>query len=304
MDEPLSAPLSATINITESCNLDCSYCYARIAQTGVNMPAEMAVGLAKNLEAKGVWRLVIGGGEPFLHPEIIFILSEILETGISIGIVTNGIPIRKHYDDVLDLSRIHGRRLNLQISIDGPTPEIHDRNRDQGQAVFAIVERLAADGVRLQLATVVTRHNVETADQVIDVFYPGVKNYHYMNLMPSRKLLLERAELWPEPEEVQDLWARCRQRMKQLLDIHVSLPDCLREVAAGATMDCPGCTAGFTRMDINANGDVVACSMAHNSVMGNLFEMGLEEIWFSETAARIRAVEHPLCHVPLYQIGQ
>ena len=60
MDEPLSAPLSITLNITEGCNLSCAYCSARTAQLdAVHMPAKMVIDLVRDMNARGVWRIVL-----------------------------------------------------------------------------------------------------------------------------------------------------------------------------------------------------------------------------------------------------
>lgn len=304
MDETLSAPLSITLNVTEACNLSCAYCFARTAQhDAVHMPAKMVVDLVRDMNARGVWRIVLGGGEPFLHPDIIEILGEILVSGIGIGLVSNGIPIRNCFNELVALGQTYYPLLKLQISVDGPTVEIHNRHRNHGDLVFDIVRRLAAAGLDLQLATVVTRYNVDCAHEVVDEFYPAVKQYHYMHLMPSRQLWESGADLWADPRKVEGLWELLRQRENKLDGIHISVPGCSTDIRAERpTLDCPGCTAGFTRMDINANGDVMACNMAYRSVLGNLHELSFEEIWFSEKANRIREVEVPLCRLLEFQL--
>ncbi len=303
MDKPLSAPLSTTINITEDCNLSCAYCFARTAKSeAIHMPTEMAIDLVKDLNARGVWRIVLGGGEPFLHPDIILILKEIVASGIGIAVVSNGIPIRRCYDELVALAHTYYPLLKLQISVDGPTIEIHNRNRNHGNLVFDMVNRLASVGLDLQLATVVTRHNVDYAHKIVDKFYPRVKQYHYMHLMPSRQLWESEANLWADPDKVEKLWDLLYQR-NDLKDIHISIPDCGTSIIAERpTMDCPGCTAGFTRMDINANGDVMACNMAYRSGLGNLHDSPFEEIWFSEEANWIRKEKHPLCRLVKFQM--
>lgn len=304
MDEPLLAPLSVTLNVTEKCNLSCAYCFARTARhEAVHMPAEMVVDLVHDLNKRGVWRIVLGGGEPFLHPNMIEILTKILRRHIGIALITNGIPIENCFNELVKLGEEYPRFLKLQVSVDGPTVEIHNRHRKQGEKVFEIVRKLAAAGVDIQLATVVTKLNIESAHKIVDVFYPAIKQFHYMQLMPSRLLWENGLDLWPDPGKMQKLWEVLRKREKQLNGIHISIPDCGNNIlAAKPTLDCPGCTAGFARMDINANGDVVACNMAYRSLLGNLYEKSLDDIWFSEEANRVRKVEIPLCRLPEYQV--
>jgi radical SAM protein with 4Fe4S-binding SPASM domain len=55
-------------------------------------------------------------------------------------------------------------------------------------------------------------------------------------------------------------------------------------------------------MDINANGDVVACNMAFRSILGNLHASSFEEIWYSKTADDFRAMRTPLCRLPELQV--
>jgi len=267
------------------------------------MPAEMVVKLAQDLNARGVWRIVLGGGEPFLHPNIIAILTELMESNIGIAVVSNGIPIRNCFDELVELAHTYYPLFKLQISVDGPTVEIHNRNRSHGDLVFAMVKRLAAAGLDLQLATVVTQHNVDFAHEIVDEFYPAVKQYHYMHLMPSRQLWESSQDLWPDPMKVDRLWGLLHQRENELDDIHISMPNCDTNILSERpTLDCPGCTAGFTRMDINANGEVMACNMAYRSVLGNLNELSFESIWFSDKANQIREVEDPLCRLPEFQL--
>ena len=267
------------------------------------MPAEMVVKLVRDLNSRGVWRIVLGGGEPFLHPDILVILSNLLSDGTGIAVLSNGIPIRNCFDDFVVLAKSYHPLLKIQISVDGPTPEIHNLNRGHGDLVFDMVDRLAAKGLDLQLATVVTKHNVENAHGIVDKFYPAVKQYHYMHLMPSRQLWQSGADLWPDPQKVERLWGLLHKREHALKGIHISVPDCGTDIIAERpTLDCPGCTAGFTRMDINSNGEVMACNMAYRSVLGNIYESNFEEIWFSERANQIRKLDTPLCRIPDFQL--
>lgn len=58
---------------------------------------------------------------------------------------------------------------------------------------------------------------------------------------------------------------------------------------------CEGCTAAVTRMDINAAGDVLACHIADESIMGNIYEQGALDIWRSSHAKTYRHSNRPLC---------
>ncbi len=297
IDPPLAAPLSTTINITESCQLNCLYCYARTNENEpVHMPSAMAIAQIKELHDLGVWKIVIGGGEPFLHPDWHKIFTEVLLSGIKVAIISNGIAVADNLDKIGKLFETNPGRISLQISVDGPTPEIHNRSRGRGEDVFRSVRLMKEANLPVQLATVVTKHNIDSAHEIIDVFYPAVKRYHFMNLMPSRKAFDKIDDLGVDRIASNLLWSKLNQKRKELKDIYLSTPSCEEEeYAEASTMLCPGCTAGFSRMDINANGDIVACHMAYKSVMGNLHENNFKEIWFSDKADSFRRFDQPLC---------
>lgn len=303
MDPPLIAPLGTTINITESCQLNCVYCYARTRTAGpVHMPADMAVDLVKELHHLGVWKIVIGGGEPFLHPQWQTIFRQILESGIGIAVISNGVAVRDNLGAIENLFTTFPDKISLQISVDGPTPEVHDRSRGRGREVFRALELLCEAAIPVQLATVVTRFNIDTARMIPDVFYPRIKRYHFMNLMPSHKSFDKRDRLDAGRRACDRLWETLGKTAEAHPDMFLSIPGC--DAPPGGdipTMNCPGCTAGFSKMDVNANGDILACQMAYKSVMGNLHRNRFKDIWFSEEADTYRRFERPLCFEAAFQ---
>ena len=68
-------------------------------------------------------RIHLSGGEPFVYPEIVDLISYIKKSGLFLAITTNGTFLSKHAEEIIrmNVNRIH-------ISIDGPK-EIHDKIR-------------------------------------------------------------------------------------------------------------------------------------------------------------------------------
>ncbi len=67
-----------------------------------------------------VFSVLLRGGEPFMHPDIIELLEYIHFKGLFTSIDTNGTYLEKYLKDIVRIGKIH-----LTISVDGPE-EIHD----------------------------------------------------------------------------------------------------------------------------------------------------------------------------------
>jgi uncharacterized Fe-S cluster-containing radical SAM superfamily protein len=100
---------------------------------------------------------VIGftGGEPFMNPDMIAILTETLSRGFETLVLTNAMrPMMRHQDKLKSLARKHGRLLRLRVSLDDHRTEIHDKER--GKASFAKAMEglrfLSHEGMRIEIA--------------------------------------------------------------------------------------------------------------------------------------------------------
>jgi len=97
---------SATVKITERCNLDCEMCGKYVCCLGKSpCPRDMSTEFAKDA-LKGLWisscrRLNIVGGEPLMHPSISDILDYAQILGYLVVLSTNGTLISKNIAEKL-----------------------------------------------------------------------------------------------------------------------------------------------------------------------------------------------------------
>jgi molybdenum cofactor biosynthesis enzyme MoaA len=103
----------------------------------------------------GVREIFVTGGEPFLLADIGEILAACTATAPT-TVLTNGMLLTGRR--LQTLHSLSSDRLTLQISLDSPTPERHDRHRGKGTWVRAWqgVERARAEGFRVRLAATVS----------------------------------------------------------------------------------------------------------------------------------------------------
>lgn len=297
----IRAPFQVTVNITHRCNLACSYCYDS-GREQIDMPTARCIALINELCADhGVFHVALAGGEPLLHPGILTILRECFAKyrGI-VAVLSNGVRLNNdiffaEFSKVCE--ELAGKRapLDLQISLDSHIAGVHDLQRSHGARVLSAIERALSLPLTLQLACVVTRHNVDVAHEIIEQYYPRVHRFHYMNIMPSpgRSRGDVFRDLCPDEEQKLAFHRRILDLERRCEDIYVTkiIEPCIED---GGSMRVAGCIGGTTRIDIEPDLTVTTCPMS-DAILGSLAEQTFEDMWYSERAERIRAENRPYC---------
>lgn len=173
-------PRLAVLNLTEDCNLKCSYCYVGAGEgQKAQMKPETAFRivdeyLAMNADAPDQKiNIVMHGGEPLLNYELVEKLTEYVQPyrdRINLSIQTNATLLTEER-----VSFLLDRGVSIGISLDGP-PEIHNQTRpmQSGQGSFDQVMRgirlLQAHGLSVGVISVMTRKLAEQIDHVVDFF--------------------------------------------------------------------------------------------------------------------------------------
>jgi pyruvate-formate lyase-activating enzyme/TusA-related sulfurtransferase len=152
------------------CNLRCDYCCVRSSPKAPRraLGTERIQRIASEATALGVDEIFVTGGEPFLLADIGDILAA-CAAAIPTTVLTNGmLLVGRRLQILRDLPR---DRLTLQISLDSPTAERHDRHRGAGSWAKAWkgIERARAEGFRVRLAaTVATEAEAAEFRQFLD----------------------------------------------------------------------------------------------------------------------------------------
>ncbi len=139
------------------CNLRCDYCCVRSSPTAprraLGLPRVQRI--AAEAAELGVGEFFVTGGEPFLLPDIGDILAACAAAAPT-TVLTNGMLFAGRRLE--SLHKLPRDRVTLQISLDSPTPERHDRHRGKGTWARALkgIERARAEGFRVRLAATVS----------------------------------------------------------------------------------------------------------------------------------------------------
>lgn len=130
------APWAIELDPTTACNLACHDCISANLLNQGGFERERIKDLAREFKEMGVRAVVlIGGGEPMAHPEFGTIVDYFHETGIQIGVTTNGTLIDRH------LERMAQKASWLRVSVDAGTDETFREFRPapNGRSMFGTV---------------------------------------------------------------------------------------------------------------------------------------------------------------------
>jgi Radical SAM superfamily len=168
-DRPIGSRLWLYTNF--DCNLHCDYCCVRSSPRAPRR--ELGLGriqrIAREAAELGVSEIFVTGGEPFLLADIGDILAACTAAAPT-TVLTNGMLLAGRRLQIL--SSLPRDRLTLQISLDSPTPERHDRHRGKGTWLLAWkgIEGAREEGFRVRLAaTVFTDHEAEEFRRFLNV---------------------------------------------------------------------------------------------------------------------------------------
>lgn len=167
-------------HITDNCNLKCRHClFSSAPELRDSISIELIKGYISEAYSLGCRMFVLTGGEPFVHPDILDIISYV--TGFAdahVVVLTNGI----FHEKMLSAKRIAPEKVHLQISLDG-LKESNDIIRGEGafDRTMESLKKLRIEGFAFTLSMCVTSDNYRQIPEMVELAAElGAENLHYM----------------------------------------------------------------------------------------------------------------------------
>jgi len=286
----LETPLRAlSLNVAQSCNLACRYCYADEGKFGGRArmmdrsTAERAVNMLISGTEKGE-RLLVGfmGGEPMLNRKLVrhitdYALARAGVQGVDLrfSITTNATLL---IDD--DVAMFRDNPYAVQISIDGGKA-VNDASRPMhnGRGSFALVEQAIERFERLGRprslsgrATVLpgTRDLAERLDALIDLGFDDV-GFAPVLSSPNPQFEFSVDELHVFTQQMIECGTKALAQLLEGKEYPFSnFHTALREIHLGSHRP-RSCGAGESYMSVDSDGGLFAC---HRLVGDESFRMG------------------------------
>jgi MoaA/NifB/PqqE/SkfB family radical SAM enzyme len=285
--------------MTNRCNLRCAMC-------GVSermLPGEPEQELSTE-EWKGVLRsavtmrtsiISISGGEPLLRKDVFELIRYADERGLAVHICSNGMLLNRE-----NVIRLRDAGVDtVSVSIESPTPEVHDRLRGPGSHERVVngvrLLRELAPGVRVSINSVITRLNVDCLAEMVP--FAESLGVGQIKFAPIHTNLLHR-EKAPEafeglmfgPEDVEglrtavDKLAQACARSRLLTTSQAFLRGVPDYYVRPRKFKC---YAGYLACAVNPTGTVTPCCDLDSSL--SVRDRPLDEIWRSAEFQALRA---------------
>ena len=283
-------PLTCSLQLTNGCNLRCSFCYA---SSGRRYPEELSLPdwlrAMERLAAAGVCSVTLTGGEPTIAEGFRRILAAAGAYFVNVDVFTNGL----HWtEEARRLAAALGN-VRCQVSIDG-TRVRHDRIRGRvGSYDSAVrsVRELREAGVAVSVAMTVTPDNFLDVTPVFDeVASAGAVMFRAGRVQNVGRGDDEGFFLSGSQEEA--VGAALREAAARWPDVHVVRWDVCEtdadRVAAAVCTQAEFMTPGYLHWHVRADGWVTPCQI-EEAPMGHVLRDSIGEIGDPERIGAVQA---------------
>ncbi|KGC05978.1 radical SAM superfamily protein [Burkholderia multivorans] len=260
--EAMDFPLFVKWYITQRCNLRCTHCYLTDYQRSPEF--EELVPIIDYLGERGVFGIVLIGGEPVARHDLAEIVERITLRGMRSKIATNATLI----DTEKARELVSAGGVQYQVSLESPVAEDNDAIR--GSKTFARALRgiraLVDAGAQVHLAFTLTGVNYRQLESMFELAaamgVAGIKLNAFIPIGTGR-LLARQHFLSPDAcREIADAIVHHSSRFPGL---HVEGGAFVKRIRMSPARPSPdatfGCGAGTTSMIINSDLTVSACDM-------------------------------------------
>lgn len=294
------------IELTNVCNLHCSYCYAEVETPGKEVPLfdidSFAIAIERIAEysRKSHIELIFHGGEPLLqraqwYDEACTLAVKIMgDKGktVDFGLQSNLTLLN---DEHIDVFARHG--VKIGTSIDGPE-DVHNQVRGGFKKTIHNLKRLRSRGIFSGAIAVIHLHNWTLVPQIYETFYQlGITAFH-LNIASAvghgtGATPLTEEQIFRVLKDNLDSLIRyegaiVETRMLAKIQRHLAAPSA-KEFLAQLRCDNPFCHAGINMIVVKKTGEIYPCGCAgssgnvQNYLLGNILDPdGFNPDWWKQ----------------------
>lgn len=298
------APFVVVWNITNKCNLKCKHCYSDSSKINENheLSTEEAIETINKLHKSGVSIIIFSGGEPLVRKDFFQIARHAFELGIFTIVATNGTLLTNENLGKLKQAGV----VFLQISLDGTTPETHDKFRGISGAFEKTLQGIKNSIEKdffVSVATTLTKQNVQEIPKMVDLCDELKVNWLIVfNFIPTgRGQFIAEQDVSPEEREqlLKTLWEKQQSVNVRILStapqysrVALQLQPMTTKKSIPGHYSPPinmakrnrinklyaGCGIGTFYCGLDANGDIKPCVFLPIKI-GNILKDDFDDIW-------------------------
>jgi len=319
-----TGPWNVQIDLTNQCNNNCIACWCNSPLLGDKAMApaiknkslsfETAIKLIDGLDELGVRAIYFtGGGEPFMHPQILDIMRHIKAKKIHLDMSTNFTLVdKKIAEQLIDIGIDH-----MTLSLWASTPETYAKQHpnkssdtflNMVEVINYIIKTKSKRKTKcpaLGMYNVINIYNYHEAEKMLEFAFKHKMDditFTPVDTVPGRTDILrlnseQRNELAGKIRELsKNIWKFENKYSHRLHfnDYHSFLRRLENADADNANYDTdnldslPICYAGWSFARVLATGDVNSCLKSFKIPVGNIYENSFKNIWFGEKQHEFR----------------
>ena len=265
-------PQLLQLEVTNRCPLKCSQCY-KPPNGGVDIDIDLVKEILDDAGKCGIKYLMLNGGEPLIYPHFIELLYYAKENKMQVACVTSGYSLTEDY--IEKIKKI-GCYLQLNISLNGSTKEIHNKSRDGYEYAMKAIEILNKSHFPFDFNWVSRTDNIYDLPALIKF----AKKVHAGGITITTTKLTSKGVLQSSlsTEEYLFLKKVCDEH-KQFVTIQHCFPFLNRIVKVFNKNRCNQCPSGINVMCIDAEGDFRPCVHLYNKEKRKLYNNSIQEYW-------------------------
>lgn len=292
-------PVISEVALTYRCNLSCEFCYAGCASSGLpegwsedDVMSDDEVCRVLDIIRRDARcpSVSFTGGEPTTRKALPRFVAHAKQLGMKVNIISNGQRLGPSLVAALAAAGLD----SVQLSLEGPTPAIHDaivRREGAFERLFAAVGHLRGAGIRVHTNTTISRSNVDHLEAIVDRIADAGLERLTMNMILPCGTAKGGDRLQMRYTEMGEILLRVRARAEARgveFIWYSPIPACVFNTVAHG-LGNQGCAAADGLIHVNPAGDVLPCSsFEHRERLGNLLRDGFDAVWQSQGARFFR----------------
>jgi len=260
---------SVHLNIGETCNLKCCYCYASCRPSSDTiMSNKDYIKLLNDIKTISDNNTVISftGGEPLLYKDVLRIAAQAKYLGFTNYLLTNGTLIDSH--NAKNLTKYFDI---IKISVDGVDRETHDYHRGKGSydKIISAISVLEDVNANLSIVMTVTKRNISHVGRMAAIYGQKLTFQPLFNAgsAKGKDLQITGEEYYEALYENEKISA---------------IGNISRTLEMTRYNGTTKCAVGDVEISISAGGDVYPCHLLHEEQFkcGNVLINSICDIYF------------------------
>lgn len=265
--------------LTKKCNMRCIHCGSSAGESRDNeLTVEEGLRLCDEIADLGCQALTLSGGEPLMHPAFDVYAKKLVDRGVKVYMITNGLLVEEKMDRIAAAGI---KRLGL--SYDG-TKEHHNyirQNPKSFDSVIKAVKLLRERGIKAGAISHISKVNFHDLEEMYqNIVAHGFAFWQIQTAFLNGRMK-ENESLACPPEDMIPV-AQFIEAKRKENKIPMIIGDNFGYYSQYNITDTEwrGCFGGRWLMGIDSDGGIKGClSLPKEFVEGNIRERSLRDIW-------------------------